>query len=69
MLENKVNNTENDENEGNEENKGDADDFNLEKSLMDSIFGEEENCDKENKVNEYLKLKQAKNTINPLSWW
>src|SRR5213080_2588488 len=35
---------------------------------MDSIFGEEENCDEENKVDEYLKLKQARN-INPLSWW
>ena len=69
MLENKVNNTENDENEGNEEDEGDADDFNLEKSLMDSIFGEEENCDEENEVDEYLKLKQAKNTINPLFWW
>ena len=70
MLKNKVNNTEDDENEGNKEDEGDAnDDFNLEKSLMDSIFGEEENCDEENEVDEYLKLKQAKNTINPLSWW
>ena len=69
MLENKVNNTEKNENERNEEDEGDADDFNLEKSLMDSIFGEEENCDEENEVDEYLKLKQAKNTINPLFWW
>src|ERR1043166_9193645 len=70
MLKNKVNNTEDDENEENKKDEGDAnDDFNLEKSLMDSIFGEEENCDEENEVDEYLKLKQAKNTINPLSWW
>ncbi|CAB4491628.1 unnamed protein product [Rhizophagus irregularis] len=40
----------------------------LDKSLMDSIFGEKENKDDgdENKVKEYLKLKLVRN-INPLS--
>ena len=38
MLENKVNNTKDDKNEGNKKNERNADDFNLEKYLMDSIF-------------------------------
>ncbi|CAB5180855.1 unnamed protein product [Rhizophagus irregularis] len=43
--------------------------FDLNKSLMDSIFGKEENKDDgdENEVKEYLKLKPVRN-INPLSW-
>ncbi|CAB4475617.1 unnamed protein product [Rhizophagus irregularis] len=75
FMENEVNikdknEGENDEDKGEEDNDNNKnlDDFNLDKSLMDSIFGEEEVCEEENEVNVYLKLKPVRN-INPLSWW
>jgi len=74
-LENKASTDE--ENKGDDENdkrgdgKDDEDklnDFDLDKSLMDSIFGEESCDEEENEVDEYLKHKPVRN-VDPLSWW
>src|SRR3954453_12130175 len=52
-----------------DENGNEDKNLDLNKSLMDRIFGEEESDDDdENEVDEYLKLKSVRN-INPLSWW
>ena len=73
-LENEVNiGAENEEENGDKgENKNkdkNQDDVDLDKSLLDSIFGEEDSCDEEeNEVDIYLKLKSIRN-VNPLSWW
>src|SRR5581483_10552407 len=59
-----------DENDKREDGKDDEDklnDFDLDKSLMDSIFGEESYDDEENKVDEYLKHKPVRN-VDLLSW-
>ncbi|GBB89623.1 hypothetical protein RclHR1_16360003 [Rhizophagus clarus] len=54
------------EREVEKEDKNKLNDIDLDKSLIDSIFEEEENCEEENKVDEYLKLKPVRN-IDPLS--
>ena len=60
-------NTEDSENQT-EENLDEFDDLN--KSLMNSIFGKEESDDEEeNEVDVYYNLKAAKFGINPLFWW
>jgi hypothetical protein len=48
------------------EDKDKSNDIDLDKSLIDSIFGEEESCEEENEVDEYLKIKPVRN-IDSLS--
>jgi hypothetical protein len=67
VLENNIINTD-EENENQTEQT--SYELNLDKSLMDSIFGEEESDnDNENEVDMYFNLKAAKHGSNPLSWW
>ncbi|GES86749.1 hypothetical protein GLOIN_2v1765063 [Rhizophagus clarus] len=50
-------NDNNKEKESKRESKNKSNDIDLDKFLIDSIFGEEESCKEENEVDEYLKLK------------
>ena len=66
ILENPIVNIE--ENEGQiEENPNE---FDLDESLINSIFGNEEsNSEEDNEVDVYFNLKAAKSNCNPLLWW